>query len=126
MKLMRRAVSSGSTLSSAFFDASVAMSASFNCPPLAASRTRSTPTTTPRPRTPRPTNLRIRPIGNDGSGLGFGGIATFALATVIRSQLVHHRDQAVGFARRDAREPQVIFALEIDDVVERLVAALLE
>src|ERR1035437_5462426 len=132
------ASSSGTTLSRLFFDASRATIASFNVPFAAASLTRSTPITASRPRTPSPASpstffhATLFAASTDApsdrrAALGRSGIGRVILfAAAFRGDLVDERHQAIGLFRRDAGQLEEVLALEVDDVVQRFVAARLE
>src|SRR5687768_4388901 len=141
--------SNGTTLSRLLRDASGPMTASLSFPRNAASRTSWTPTTTRRPFRPTPSNRSnlLDVAASIAIAESTGTAASLPLArrlaasrTVARSiaaflgsaifsvfrQLIEHRNDAIGFLGRDARQPKQIFALEVDDVIQCAIAAVFE
>src|SRR5262245_10058051 len=128
INLTRRAFSSGTILSKLFVDASDATTANASLLAFADSRTCSTPITAPRLRTPKPRSrkTRCRTAASSIITPRCRPLHRVVTATVFGRQLVDQRHDAIRFLRSDPGELEEILTLEIDDVVQRPVARVLE
>src|SRR5262245_51289207 len=103
--------------------------ASLSCPRCAAFRTRSTPTTAFRARTPRPnrprTLLSVTASTSPLTQLAPAGCRILVFCPLL-GQLREDGHDPVCLLRRNPWQAQKIFSLEIDDVVQRSETRLLQ